>query len=259
VKINKHKVRCVCKYIILIEFIVLTFFLLSALFSGSDSSSRVKNSLDPKLNLQNYKLLVAEIEKNRNKLAELYTESTTVDKKKRVIKKARTFIANAMACELSSYWYGTPWNFHGTTEAPQQGNIACGYFVSTILRDAGLSVERVSLAQQASENIIKSLTDEKYIKRFSNTSIENFVNYVKILGIGIYIVGLDIHTGFLFNNGENVYFIHASYFPPKCVVWEEALRSSILKASKYRVIGYISADDSLIKKWLFNSKIHTYK
>lgn len=258
-KMNKDKVRFVFKYIILIELIVLVFVLLSALFSGSESKAKMKNSLDPKLNLQNYKLLVAEIEEKRGNLVKLYAKSTSGAHKKRIIQEAKTLITNAVACELPLYWYGTPWNFHGTTELPQQGNIACGYFVSTILRDTGFDVERISLAQQASENIIKSLTDEQYIERFSNTPIEDFVDAVKALGIGIYIVGLDMHTGLLFNNGENVYFIHASYIQPKCVVWEEALQSYILKASKYRIIGYISADDRLIIKWLLNKRIVTCK
>jgi hypothetical protein len=29
-------------------------------------------------------------------------------------------------------WIGTGWDFNGITEKPQQGSIACGYFVTTI-------------------------------------------------------------------------------------------------------------------------------
>jgi len=76
-KMNKDKVRFVFKYIILIELIVLVFVLLSALFSGSESKAKMKNSLDPKLNLQNYKLLVAEIEEKRGNLVKLYAKSTS--------------------------------------------------------------------------------------------------------------------------------------------------------------------------------------
>jgi hypothetical protein len=45
-----------------------------------------------------------------------------------------------------------------TSETPGRGEIACGYFVSTVLRDAGFGVERVRLAQQASERIVRTLS-----------------------------------------------------------------------------------------------------
>jgi hypothetical protein len=57
---------------------------------------------------------------------------------------------------------------------------------------------------------------------------------------GLYIVGLDCHTGFLYNDGNEVYFIHASYATPKIVIKEKAKESGILIASKYRVIGKVN-------------------
>jgi len=41
------------------------------------------------------------------------------------------------------------------------------------------------------------------------------------------------------------------------VVKEEASESRILAASNYRVLGKISADDSLIEKWLLGTEIAT--
>ena len=38
------------------------------------------------------------------------------------------------------YWYGTPWSFEGHTNQPHQGEIACGYFVSTTLKHMGLNI-----------------------------------------------------------------------------------------------------------------------
>ena len=66
-----------------------------------------------------------------------------------MIAEARTVLTRSIYNDLLPAWYGTPWDFNGTSEVPQQGKIACGYFVSTILRDAGWKVERVRLAQQA--------------------------------------------------------------------------------------------------------------
>jgi hypothetical protein len=99
---------------------------------------------------------------------------------------------------------------------PRQGKIACGYFVSTILRDAGWKVQRSRLAQQASENIILSLTTDAYVKRFRRVAIGDFVNAVKKWGTGIYLVGLDIHTGFIINTGDEVYNGHDYFGSKEC-------------------------------------------
>lgn len=51
---------------------------------------------------------------------------------KRHLVISRIIIDSLMPC-----WYGTPWDFNGCTTEPGKGSIACGYFVSTVLRDAG--------------------------------------------------------------------------------------------------------------------------
>jgi len=64
-----------------------------------------------------------------------------------------------------------------------------------------------------------------------------FITHIKKSGFGLYIVGLDNHTGFVYNDGNEVFFIHSSYASPKCVVKEVAMQSSVLYYSKYRVVG----------------------
>lgn len=134
-------------------------------------------------------------------------------------------------------WYGTSWNFYGTSEIPGKGSIACGYFVTTVIRDAGISINRVKMAQCPSEEMIKNLCEKTTLKRFSNKTLNEFVTSIRSMGYGLYITGLDYHTGFIYNDGNEVYFIHASYATPKCVVKEIASSSSVLNSSKYRVIG----------------------
>src|SRR5262245_27019801 len=175
----------------------------------------------------------------RQKLAEEYRKAA--GNKQEVLEKARRVFISSIDQNIFPFWYGTDWDFNGTTETPREGKIACGYFVTTVLRDAGLRLSRVSLAQQASENIIKSLTTASFIKRFHDAPIEKFVDDVKKSGVGLYIVGVDIHVGFILNNGEGIYFIHSSYIEPSEVIREEAVKSPILCSSKYRVIGKISA------------------
>jgi hypothetical protein len=168
----------------------------------------------------------------------------------------RAFI-RAIYREVIPFWYETEWDFYGTTETPQEGKIACGYFVTTVLRDGGLKVERARLAQQASEKIILSLTKEAHVKRFRNATIEEFVEGIEKWGEGIYLVGLDFHVGFIVNDGGKTYFIHSSYIEPRRVVREIALDSKVLASSKYRVAGKISADDELLAKWLLQKNIPT--
>ena len=199
---------------------------------------------------QTYHQAQTKIEAERNALFFAYNSAHTALEKSAVLDRAREALIHSAYDDLFEFWYGTPWDFYGTTETPGQGKIACGYFVTTVLRDLGLNVQRAQLAQQASENIIRSLTTDAYIKRYRLKSISDFVEDVRKAGPGIYIVGLDVHVGFIINVNDEVYFVHSSYMDPLCVVKERALDSKILAASKYRVLGKISADDELILKWL---------
>lgn len=203
-----------------------------------------------------YQSKLKSIETERIKLASEYRQSAN---KKVILEKAQKLLVASIYNQIIPAWYGTDWDFYGTTQIPKEGKIACGYFVTTVLRDAGVRVQRVSLAQQASENIIKSLTTAAFIKRFHNAPIENFVADVKGLGEGLYVVGLDNHVGFILHYDNDIWFIHSSYIEPSEVIKEKALDSPILTASKYRVLGKISADNQFILKWLNQSSIQTYR
>lgn len=147
-------------------------------------------------------------------------------------------------------WIGTPWSFNGTSETPQQGSIACGYFVTTVLRDAGLTLHRIKLAQCASEQMITTLVQSKHIRRFSNISLENFIHTIEESGYGLYIVGLDNHTGFLYNDGNKIYFIHSTFVGTRNVQKEKASTCWILRQSRYKVLGKLSADEKVLEKWM---------
>jgi hypothetical protein len=206
---------------------------------------------------QTYRQAQTKIEAERNALFSSYNTAETALEKSAVLDRAREALIHSAYVDLLEFWYGTPWDFYGTTETPGQGKIACGYFVTTVLRDLGLKVQRAKLAQQASENIILTLTTDDHIKRYRLKHINDFVEDVRKAGPGIYIVGLDIHVGFIINVDDEVYFIHSSYMDPLCVIKERALQSKILIASKYRVLGKISADDELILKWLRGDQFMT--
>ena len=161
------------------------------------------------------------------------------------------FIA-AVCDSIIPYWIGTKWDFNGITETPGKGTIACGYFVTTVLRDAGVKINRIALAQCASEVMIQKLVAAKYINRYRNISLQTFIEEIKEHGKGLYITGLDNHTGFILYDNSGVWFIHSSYLIPGCVVKQNATINPILAASKYRVVGKISGDPVFLKSWRQN-------
>ena len=137
-------------------------------------------------------------------------------------------------------WYGTPWDFYGTTEEPGKGSIACGYFVTTVLRDAGFSLQRIKLAQCPSEEMIKTICTRSSIHRYSDFSLSEFASEVEKMGFGLYVVGLDNHTGFILNDGNEAFFIHSTFVRPACVIKEKVNESKVLANSRYRVIGKVN-------------------
>lgn len=141
---------------------------------------------------------------------------------------------------LMPNWYGTAWSFYGTTEIPQKGSIACGYFVTTVLRDAGIRLNHVKLAQCASEEMIRQLAIKESISRYRFKPIQLFVEDLLKKKSGLYIVGLDNHTGFLYHNGNELYFIHSTFVRTKSVMIEKAAQSEVLAASKYKVVGRVN-------------------
>jgi hypothetical protein len=233
--------------------LILALFLTSCV---AQTKPQVTENTPVNVGDKTYAEQIKTVQNVRESLAKEYRQNSD---KKAVIEKARKSFVSSIYNNIIPDWYGTDWDFYGTTETPKQGKIACGYFVSTVLRDAGAKVQRVSMAQQASENIIKSLTTTQFIKRFHNAQIEDFVADIEKQGEGIYVVGLDNHVGFILHDGENVWFIHASYGEPSEVIKEKAIESIILSGSKYRVTGKISADDNFIVKWLNQTPIATVR
>ena len=190
----------------------------------------------------NYDSCKREVFLTKQKNKAIWSKLTTAQKEKVFTTiTTKTIIPN---------WIGTAWDFNGTSEIPQKGNIACGYFVTTVLRDAGVWLARTRLAQCASEQMITSLIQPKYIRRFSNVAMDNFIQSIQQQGYGLFVVGLDNHTGFIYNDGKEIYFIHSSFVGTKNVQKEKAAESWILRQSKYKVLGKISADESVLNKWI---------
>ncbi len=176
-------------------------------------------------------------------------DSIFAQKKRLSGTKKTDLLRDAVAVRLFNYWEGTRWGFNGTTTVPGKGKIACGYFVTTVLRDCGFNIDRVKLARMASEDMIKELVKEKNIRRYSRFTLQKFIADVKKDGNQLYIVGLDSHVGFLVCDKDGCWFIHSSGRFPWRVVKEKAENSIVLAKSGYRVTGCLTKDEKFMGRW----------
>ncbi len=187
----------------------------------------------------------------RKSLSEEYRISS---QKEKVLKRAALQFRESLDYVLFPYWFGTDYDFYGNTETPGKGEIACGYFVTTLLEDMGMEIDRAGLAKMASEDMIKKLVTSPSIKRYSNRPLKEVIQNIESEGKGVYIIGLDTHTGFIINSGNGIYFIHASGRYPWQVVEEEITHSEVLNISNYRVTANLTQDELFLKNWLISGR-----
>lgn len=178
-------------------------------------------------------------------------KNASANEKNTILKKARTQLESELSQNVFPAWYGTPWDFNGISQTPGEGKIACGYFVSTCLVHIGFKVSRIKLAQQPSQRIIGTFMGRSAMDISSKRSLPDLKKQLMKSGDGIYIVGLDSHTGFVTVKGETITFVHSSYYsnPTQRVVAEPYDTKNPLADSKYRVFGKIFHDD-MLEKWL---------
>ena len=172
-----------------------------------------------------------------------------------VRRAARAHLTERIRADLITPWVGTRWAFYGTTETPGQGEIACGYFVSTVLRDAGLKVERVKLAQQASEYIVRTFSEPSHIRRFRAGDEAAVVEAVLEQPDGLYVVGLDYHVGLLVRRGAEIEFCHSTFVDSVGVVCEDP-RTAPAFVSNYHVVGPV-LEDAVVDAWLDQTRLVT--
>lgn len=164
---------------------------------------------------------------------------------------------NFLVYEIIPYWYGTKWSFEGHTSIPQKGEIACGYFVSTTLKDMGLNVNRYKLAQQLPINEAKTINLGKELLEINEGSSEENIALLKTnLKEGIYFLGFDqSHVGYILKKDENLYVIHSNYIGAEGVVIEKIEESEAFLSYYHFYIADISHNKELMRKWVLNEEI----
>jgi hypothetical protein len=200
---------------------------------------------------KSYQSTKTEIEKTRSELSRQYAKMSNAAQQTRFLDSAMVVFTELLLNQLIPHWYGTEWDFNGHTDQPRQGRIACGYFVSTTLKDMGLHLNRYKFAQKAPEREAKTLTfHSNEVLRFSANNIKE-----KMAGLreGLYFVGLDNHVGYLLIHQNQFYFIHSDYVSGK-VRRETTDAAEAFDSDLYYVVP-ITANKDLAKKWLTKIEI----
>lgn len=205
-----------------------------------------------------WELLRLDLQRWRKHYSASYRMAATPREKKTVIDEARSHLENTMP-QMMRCWLGTPWDFNGTATQPGEGKIACGYFVTTVLEAAGFRIERNTLAQQASQSILRTFLPMDDLRVRAGIPYKTFRFETSRGKPGIYLVGLDTHIGFVIVKDEEFRFIHSSGSQPWCVVDESSEQALVLERSKYRVLGNLTASDEVIHRWLMEEKFPTQR
>jgi len=230
-----------------------------ALYHTYFANAALPREETPEPDPERYQELIGELSERRIELATRYAQARTASEISETVTASQrtleTFLPEMMRC-----WLGTPWDFNGTCQSPGSGKIACGYFVSTILRDAGFRVQRVRLAQQPSQRIIRTFMPRKKMHIRAGLNYQQFLSEVTSRGPGIRIVGLDRHVAFLvISESHEVNFIHSSGAAPYCVVDEDSENAGSLQRSNYRVTGNLTRNPEIIHGWLTGAEWPTYR
>lgn len=159
--------------------------------------------------------------------------------------------------KIIPYWYGTTWDFNGYTAVPNQGVIACGYFVSTTLLHMGLSVNRYKMAQQLPIHEAMTLSLGAPVMEIHNSTVEENIEQLRdTLSEGIYFLGLDgSHVGYILKHNNNLFVIHANYVGDGGVAIEKIEESQAFAGFRRFYVAEISTNEKLIKKWVLGETI----
>ncbi|MBD0849470.1 hypothetical protein [Maribacter arenosus] len=169
----------------------------------------------------------------------------------------RSAFADQLVDKIIPHWYGTPWSFGGHTAIPNQGKIACGYFISTTLRDMGINLNRFTLAQKSPIDEAKMISCGSEINQVVHDTPEKaFEEIDHLTKEGLYFIGFDEgHVGYLLKREGELFLIHSNYLYPVSVCMETLKDSSVFKHfTKFHLVA-ISHNDTLLQRWLDSGKV----
>lgn len=165
--------------------------------------------------------------------------------------EAQQYLLHQLTTAVFPAWYGTPWDFNGISETPREGLIACGYFVSTTLKQVGFNLNRYRVAQADATTIAKTLCQP--VKTFR--AFDALKAYLAQQPDNLFVVGLDNHVGFIEKTVDGIFFTHASYYDPVEVVRQPIEQAPILEYSNVYILGHLLSGNEVIDRWIKGTKI----
>ncbi len=163
-----------------------------------------------------YKRVLYDINHNKLKLKEAYLlKETNLD-------SVSKYFLESLVDKIIPHWHGRDWSFEGHTNNPNQGEIACGYFISTTLKHVGLNLNRYKLAQKSPYDEALSISIGGKIVTYEGESSDEIISELYCTTKqGIYFIGFDKnHVGYLLNEDNLIFIIHSNYLSPSAVIKE---------------------------------------
>lgn len=225
--------------------IALLSFVFLASCSGNNNSISGDFELPRSIpDTSSYDLIKKSIEQERKALNALRIQNLcTID-------SAGIVFTHRLVNGIIPYWYGTAWDYNGYSDVPKQGQIACGYLVSTTLKHAGIRVNRYKMAQKSAMDGALMLEPKNQLD-IEYTNRDSFITrFLRKKKDGLYMIGLSNHVGFLYKTNKEAYFIHSTYLQPSMVMCEKAMESGAMAYSTIFVLADITHNRKLILKWL---------
>lgn len=175
-----------------------------------------------------------------------------------IVAEARATVVGAIIDTVFPAWIGMPWGLgrNSTATRPFEPGkvVGCSYFLTGVLLNAGLRLsDRGRFVRVPSLWAQEALSPAPgAVHRFVKMPLAALERRIAALGDGLYIVGLNIHTGFIYVRAGRVHVVHASYMPPQTVVDEPLAESQVIALSAPRgwIVSPLFQDDRLVELWL---------
>jgi hypothetical protein len=206
-----------------------------------------------------FRAVLDRVAARRKELGARYAAARSSRARAAIRAEARAFVVETLVKDVFPAWMGMPSGAGAisTASLPHQPGmfVSCSYFLTAALQNAGLVLESRSRFAQAPALWIQRalLPPGRPVHRYGKlTPAELELKLANDLGDGLYVVGLDIHVGFLVVREGKASFVHSSYTPPGTVVEEPVVSSLAIAYSRSK--GYwvspLFRDDRLVELWL---------